>query len=98
MKVGNDVTDAAAAPARRGLIEQLVRSLREFVEHRRGCEFVRSLFDRLRLDHSGKFVGELVPGLFILEMLPLIETDETDYPFHVVRIRIARRSLENKRR
>ena len=97
LQIGDDVADSSAAPTRTCFIKQLIRPARYFVEHRCGREMIRPVRNRLGLDHSGELVREPIASFFIFVVLAFVEADETDDTLHIVRIRVARRCLENKR-
>ncbi len=97
-QVGDDIADAAAAPTRAGLVEHLVRSACKLVQHRRGRELVCAVRHGLGLDHAGEFVDKLVAGLFVLEMLTLIQAYEPNDALHIVRVRVAGGGLKHERR
>ncbi len=98
LQIRNDVADPAAAPTRTRFIEHPVGTFRNLVQHRRRGELIRPVGDGLRLDHSGELVDQLVAGFLVLEMPTFVEPDEPDDTFHIVRVRVAGRRLENERR
>src|SRR6185369_10103960 len=90
--------DATAAPSWAHTLQQRRRLLRSLVEHRHGRLLVVRSRNRLWLHARGNLVEDLDAGFFLLEILPLIKSDETDDPFHVVRIGITGCSLKHESR